>query len=68
MKLEKSWKREAALALMAYTCFLLWVGIDNPGAADAGGKLLPFSFAFMFGAFGMDAYAKQVLPQRTPGP
>ena len=57
---EKTYKRElASLMMFGLWGFFLW-GLFSPQAADAARFLALPVFTFAGGAFGMDAWAKQV--------
>ena len=57
---EKTYKREIAVALLAYLLgFFLW-GVFEPEAGEAARFLTLPVFTFAAGAFGLDALAKQL--------
>jgi len=58
--MEKTYKRETALVVLA-TWFIMWaVGAVHVGAAEQAEAIKAYVFTFAGLAFGMDAYAKQV--------
>ncbi|MGB1214827.1 MAG: hypothetical protein ACPG4X_15785 [Pikeienuella sp.] len=58
---QKTFKREAALAMLALLgCLFIWALISEKAhVMDAAKFLTTFVFIFAGGAFGMDAVAKQ---------
>jgi len=60
IEMEKTYKRETALTMIsAVFAGHIW-GVWNDGAADAARYLTMPTFIFLGGAFGLDAFAKQI--------
>lgn len=57
----KTYKREAAIVMLLFLAGLFLWGIWEPRAGDAAQYLTTPIFLFAGAAFGVDAYAKQVL-------
>ena len=57
---EKTYKREIAVAMLAFFGALTVAGMWFPQASDAAESLKYEVFGFAALAFGMDAYSKQV--------
>ena len=58
---HKTFKRETALALLAFWAGLVvWGVLGNPSAADAATTIMWPVFGFAAGAFGIDAFAEQI--------
>jgi hypothetical protein len=60
--MRKTWKREVALALLAYCAGLggYVAATGSPSGLAVLQLWLPSSFLFAAGAFGMDAWSKQL--------
>jgi len=56
----KTYKREVSMALLAYVMALGVASVWSAGAFEVLKLFIPPVFLFAAGAFGMDAYAKQV--------
>lgn len=61
---DKSYKREMSGALFAVLFLFFILGIFYPQLTQAAEMLLAPTFVFGGGAFGMDAYAKQIQNRR----
>ena len=59
-KVEKTYKRETAHAMLAVYFGLLIAGVWSEAAAEQAAALCPYAFTFAGLAFGMDAYSKQI--------
>lgn len=57
----KTYKREAAAVMLLFLSVLFVWGVWEPRAAEAAQYLTTPVFLFAGAAFGVDAYAKQVL-------
>lgn len=58
---EKTYKREVALAMLVFNLACHVWGVWTPEAAEMAKYLTMPIFLFLGGAYGLDAYAKQVL-------
>lgn len=58
--MDKTYKREAALAVLAAWGLMWAVGAVHTGAADQAAAVMAYVFTFVGLAFGMDSYAKQI--------
>lgn len=63
MPTQKSWKRETSWGLLIVLFIFFAFGIWNPQAMHAAETLTAPVFLFAGGAFGLDAYAKQIAPK-----
>ena len=57
----KTFKRETAWGMLAFIAALVLWGVWEPRATEAAQMLIAPVFLFAGAAFGVDAYAKQVL-------
>jgi len=57
---DKTWKREVAFLLLCFVCYLALFG-----SLEVLRVLAPLVFLFAGGAFGLDAFAKQIQPTRS---
>lgn len=57
---NKTWKREVAFLLLCFTCYLALFG-----TLEVLKVMAPLTFLFAGGAFGLDAFAKQIQPSRS---
>lgn len=60
--MEKTYKREVAFLLLIFWAVLIVWGIYNPEAKEASRFATLPIFSFAFGAWGFDAWAKQIIP------
>ncbi len=61
--MQKTYKRETAFGLLCYLCGLFVWGVDNEAARQIAEFLTLPVFTFAAGAYGLDAYAKQIQPR-----
>ena len=60
VKTNKTYKREVSVILMSIVVSLAVGGVWYPGALAAVELLVAPIFLFSMGAFGLDAYSKQI--------
>ncbi len=60
--MEKTLKREVAIALVAFWAAMTVWGVFEPRAAAAAEFMMLGVFVYLAGAMGVDAAAKQILP------
>lgn len=58
--MEKTYKREAAIAVLAAWAVMWAAGAVHEGAATQADAIMAYVFTFVGLAFGMDSYAKQL--------
>ncbi len=58
--MEKTYKREVASIMLAFLAIMYVWGVYNPSSLQVAEYLTTPVFLFVAGAFGMDAYSKQV--------
>ncbi len=59
--MRKTMKREAASVMLLYLGAMFVWGVFDEGARAIAEYLATFVFLFAAGAFGMDAYSKQIM-------
>ncbi len=58
--MEKTYKREVASVMLAFLGMMYVWGVYTPAALQVAELITTPIFLFVAGAFGMDAYSKQV--------
>ena len=59
-EVNKTYKREVTYALFGFLAAMAVAGVFLPGAFETAKYLVTPIFLFAGGAFGMDAYARQI--------
>lgn len=59
-EVNKTYKREVAYSMLGFLATMSVAGVVIPGALDVAETLVTPIFLFAGGAFGMDAYARQI--------